>query len=249
MRTTRSLIVATVCGLVALAVMLPVNAALAQPNAALNANRHIYQPNFKPFGMTYGEWGAAWWQWAMSIPDKVNPILDPDGSQCAVAQQGPVWFLAGSGGTLPSPVVRKCTIPAGKAIFIPIVNIFNDYPCPDPAFQPAVGQSIESFLAEGAKKIIDAVDLLEADLDDEPVTDLDKYRGASRMVQFTGAANLNQVFDACITGSPQLGVSDGFWLMVKPFSVAREHTLRIKGGISTFPFVTEVTYHLTIVNR
>ena len=61
------------------------------------------------FGATYGEWSARWWQWALSIPAAVNPILDATGANCARDQVDDVWFLAGTfGGT----VTRSCTIPA-----------------------------------------------------------------------------------------------------------------------------------------
>src|SRR5688572_29233456 len=29
----------------------------------------------KLFGKSYEEWGAQWWQWAMSIPKSENPML------------------------------------------------------------------------------------------------------------------------------------------------------------------------------
>jgi len=48
----------------------------------------------------------AWWQWAMSIPDEVNPVRDLTGANCDVGQQGKVWFLAGGFGS--SKIRRKC---------------------------------------------------------------------------------------------------------------------------------------------
>ena len=45
-------------------------------------------------GEGYPELTARWWQWAMAAP--VEPYLDPDGRLCAMNQDGPVWFLAGT---------------------------------------------------------------------------------------------------------------------------------------------------------
>lgn len=68
------------------------------------------------------ELSAQWWQWALSIPESANPLNEftDAGAVCMVGQRGPVWFLAGTlvGGT----VSRKCSVPAGTAIFFPVVN-------------------------------------------------------------------------------------------------------------------------------
>lgn len=210
-----------------------------------NANNHVYPPDSKPFGMTYGEWGGAWVQWALSIPAEVTPFLDPDGTHCGTLQSGPVWFLAGTGGPL-SRVTRTCSIPLGRAIFLPIAGYLNDYPCPNPAFQPAPGQSIEAFLAEGAAPFTDQVHVIEAELDGVPIVNLMAFRSRTPMVSFTAAANLRRDdVDPCITGSPQLGVADHYALMLKPLS-AGNHTLHFKAGISSSVITTDVTYHLTI---
>src|SRR5213083_1086403 len=85
---------------------------------AENPNPGVLPPHSHSHGLTYAEWGAAWWQWVLSIPFAQNPIFDSTGEDCDVGQSGPVWFLAGTSG---STAVRSCTIPAGKSIFFPIV--------------------------------------------------------------------------------------------------------------------------------
>jgi hypothetical protein len=63
-----------------------------------------------------------WWQWALETPASENPLTDTTGQFAAVNQSGRVWFLAGNpGGT----TVRTITVPAGKALFFPIVNVFD----------------------------------------------------------------------------------------------------------------------------
>jgi hypothetical protein len=237
---------AGVCSLVAaLGFTLLALGGSAEAGTTGDANGLVYQPDSKPFGMTYGEWAGTWWQWVLGIPKNVSPFLDTNGAQCGSLQQGPVWFLAGTSGPLAS-AVRECSIPAGQAILIPIVTFLNDYPCPIPPppgapFEPAPGQSIEAFLTAGATGVVDTAGVLEAEIDGKPVRNLTAYRATSRMIQFTAAKDLDAL-DACITGSPQVGVADGYWLMLKPLSVGR-HTLHIKGDS------TEATYHLTIVHR
>lgn len=76
----------------------------------------------RPYGQTYGRWAATWWQWALGIPAAENPLVDTTGASCGQRQVGDVWFLAGALG--PTPVTRSCTIPAGKALLVPLINNF-----------------------------------------------------------------------------------------------------------------------------
>jgi len=214
---------------------------------AQDPNPGVLPPHSHSYGMTYAEWSTLWWRWAESFPVATNPILDPTGAGCALGQTGPVWFLAGTFG---GPATRTCTVPAGKAILLPLVNILNDYPCPDPTFQPGPGQSLEDFLTEGAEFFIDHVTELEAEVDGVALQDLFDYRATSRLFSFTGDTSLQQI-DACITGSPQAGVSDGYWIMLRPLSVGN-HTIHFRGK-EVFPgpsvFETDVTYNLTVAPR
>ena len=57
-----------------------------------------FPPDSIPYQRTYAEWTAEWWKWFISIPTGDNPLNDPSGERCALGQQGPVWFLVGSGG-------------------------------------------------------------------------------------------------------------------------------------------------------
>src|SRR4030081_3634226 len=83
--------------------------------------------------MTYGQWSARWSQWALAIPKGTNPLLDTTGAKCAVGQGGPVWFLAGTFGS--GSVSRSCTVPAGKALFFPVVNAFYVQEPPDVTYE------------------------------------------------------------------------------------------------------------------
>src|SRR5262249_55520548 len=102
----------------ALGIMMPTTAPLVQAQGN-QRNAGVLPPNSNPFGITYGEWSAAWWQWLLAIPAPVNPNLDLTGANCGQGQSGQVWFLAGNfGGTS----TRTCTMPAGRALLVPILN-------------------------------------------------------------------------------------------------------------------------------
>jgi hypothetical protein len=114
----------------ALALAVPVQRARADSNP----NPGILPPHSQAYGKTYGGWSAVWWQRVLAIPAHdqngqiLNPLLDDTGARCGVGQAGPIWFLAGS---LTGSAVRdQCTVPAGKALFFPLVNIADFHvPC------------------------------------------------------------------------------------------------------------------------
>src|ERR1043166_7619997 len=125
---------------------------------AENANPGLIPINANPYGHSYVEWSERFWQHAVSIPADRNPGLG-NGS-CAERQSGPVWFLVN-----PLSGQSSCTMPAGKALFFPAIGVENDYPCPDPNFHPAPGQSLEDFLTQGARAVIDQVTSLDVEVD------------------------------------------------------------------------------------
>ena len=64
------------------------------PTAASAQKAHVFPPNAHPFGASYGEWQARWFEWFIEIPAPVNPFFDETGALCGTNQSGPVWFLA-----------------------------------------------------------------------------------------------------------------------------------------------------------
>lgn len=72
-------------------------------------------------GKSQQAYANAWWQWAVSMPEEDSPIKDRVGIKCGVNQQGPVWFLAGGFGS--ARIHRECTIPIGKQLFFPVINM------------------------------------------------------------------------------------------------------------------------------
>jgi hypothetical protein len=213
------------------------------PLTSTNPNPKVLPPGSNPYGASYGEWGARWWQWALSGPLATNPILDPDGSYCDLAQSGPVWHLAGNfGGT----TERACTVPAGKAVFFPIVNFYANYPCPPEfGFEPAPGQTLEEFLREFAGSVIDGAINMAVEVDGTSLTDLTEYRGTSDLFLLDIHPEW-AALDPCVTGEPQPAVTDGYWLMLAPLAPGG-HTLHFHAELPSFGFVLDVTYDLTVI--
>jgi hypothetical protein len=209
-------------------------------------NPGVLPPHSRPFGKNYGQWGAAWWQWAYSFPADINPVLDQTGAFSGLGQSGPVCFLAG---TFSGAVERTCTIPTGKAVFFPMINVLNDYPCPpDFGFEPAPGQTLEDFLTQADDFYMEHVTALAMELDGVALQNPFGYRGTSKLFYFTADPSL-QGNDPCIIGTPQPGVSDGYWVMLAPLTPG-QHTLHFTGTY-TFPewdwvSTVDITYELTV---
>jgi hypothetical protein len=213
----------------AICVVLVVAMAGIMVTYADDPNPRVWPVDSNPYGMTYGEWSAAWWQWALAIPEDVNPILDMTGEYCGEEQSGKVWFLTGTFG---GSAERTCTIPAGKAILFPVINA--------QCSQVQGDGTTERKLRECAVAMIDSVTIVEATVDEIPLQDLVDYRVVSPLFSFELPEN--NILDLKIV-SPS--VSDGYWILLKPLQ-AGEHTIYFRGVVPEFEFETEVTYTLHV---
>ena len=214
--------------------------ALAQSSRA-NPNPGVVPPNARVMGQNYADWGAAWWRWAYSIPFDQNPITDPDGRYGHLGQSGPVWFVAGTSGTTNT---RTIPVPAGKHVFFPIINFISDWPCPGGNF--CEGIPLQQCLRDQATFFMDAVTELEVTVDGNPLRMLRRYRATSDVFMFTGHPS-NVQLDSCITGTPQPGLSDGYWIMLEPLPTGA-HVIHFRGKlvIGSFEFETQLTVNLLV---
>ena len=197
----------------------------------------VYPLNSKPYGLTYGEWTAKWWQWALSIPKDTNPGADTTGKNCALKQSGPVWFLAGTFG---GPATRTCTIPTGKAIFLSLINAQCNY-----LSKPNLKTAAE--LLACAKSENEGITGLDATIDGVKVQGLSNYRVQSPLFDITYIPNN---VDGAPIGKTQ-GISDGYWVMLKPLPIGN-HTIHMAGSVVNYAsgalnnFANEVTYHIKV---
>jgi hypothetical protein len=198
----------------------------------------VFPPDSRPYGLTYSEWTAKWWQWVFSMPESINPTIDDTGRNCANNQSGPVWFLAGTGGGL---VTRECTIPSDKGILIPIINVVCDS-----ATEPALDTEAE--LRACAQDDQDTVIGKEITVDGRSVGNLDSYRFQTSVFNLTFPENNI----AGVTPQTAKALSDGFWILLEPLSPGM-HEVHFKAllgdptatGLTNFAL--DVRYVLTVV--
>ncbi|MBP6854455.1 MAG: hypothetical protein KA164_22855 [Rhodoferax sp.] len=185
------------------------------------------------------QWAEGFTRWIYSVPLGVSPVTDTTGAHCGANQEGPVWFLTVPIGVA-SPFSRTCVVPHGKAIFTPIAAYPNTYPCPNPAFQPAPGQSIDDFLAGDAALVAESYSLVEATLNGVP---LQPRRVTTRSFRVSAAVDLSAV-DGCVTGSMQTVLVDGHFIAIDPLPRG-DHLLQVRSN-SAFFGVTEGSFLLQV---
>jgi hypothetical protein len=210
---------------------------------AHNANPGVFPINSRPYGQTYGQWSARWWQYAFSLT-----TFDA----CPAEPSGQVRFLAGT--TDGSIADRKCTVPVGKAILFPIINaewsVVEAQANGDACFVPASPSGTsDKALRACATAQINHVTKLEASVDGVPLQDLTNYRAVSPPFNFTSVPG--NPFGVCQpAGCSSHAVADGYWIMLTPLSPGA-HTVQFRGEaffpeLNNFTFVTGATYHLTV---
>nr|WP_297351433.1 hypothetical protein [uncultured Caldimonas sp.] len=158
---------------------------------------------------------AEWWQWALSFPRGSGPVADVTGERCALGQRGDVWFLAGAFGS--SKVRRTCSIPAGKTLFFPLINM---------AYWPS--RDATNFTCNRAKELAalnneTALDLF-AEVDGVSLPNLERLRVAS--VRCFDAFARVPADEKPYKAYP--AATDGYWLQLKPLPRG-QHTLKFGG--------------------
>src|SRR4029453_12829086 len=126
-------------------------------------------------------------------------------------EEGPVVFLPRIAGPRVFSGSRTCTIPFGKAILLEIGAYVDPWPCPDPNFKPAPGQSLYDFLCGDAKAFMDGVNRLEVSIDGRAIDDVLGYRFASEEIFTLTGDPTFAALDPCVTGTPQPAIVNGFF--------------------------------------
>jgi hypothetical protein len=198
-----------------------------------------------PHGKSYGEWGVAWWQWALSIPAATNPLLDNTGEFAGLGQSGSVWFLAGTFG---NAVERSVTIPSGKTLLLPVHQwMFGAIAGDCEPSNPGVPCDVPT-LRTAAAAAATAVETMEVTIDGRTVPQVFNYRAVSPD-SFSVTLPANNVIEflglPVPAGTYEPQVSDGYWLMLTPLSVGT-HTIRVHAVNSAFGVDYVVTWHITI---
>ncbi|HEY6883642.1 MAG TPA: hypothetical protein VI278_06350 [Nitrososphaeraceae archaeon] len=204
-----------------------------------NINPGIYSKDSNPSGVSYGGWIAKWWLWTMGIPSGEHPRDHFSQQTCSVHQSGPVWFLAD---LLSGKQERTCTIPAGKAILVPMLtgNCDADGTTPGAPASESDPALIQCAIAG------DQYGVISASLDGRQLQNLQQYRTA------TGFFNLVVPNDNAYSNKPGTwrAYSEGFFVFLEPLPPGN-HDLHLTTSVFnpynvSYNYSADLTYHLII---
>jgi hypothetical protein len=213
---------------------------------------YVLNPNDTVSGETITQWTEDWWRWAWQAPASSNPASDPDGRFAHVNGNdgsGPVFFISGSPSQDAASVTeRDITVPAGKAILFPLINVIDaegpGIPASIPGLNPIATTNlvISDFMSHVNK------DTLFANIDGVGVKNPLAYS------ERTGIFSLGPVQDGSVLNS--FGVSagtptpttkaDGYWLMLNGLPQG-DHTLAFGGSMTGSQYSGDLFNH-TVVN-
>jgi hypothetical protein len=195
-------------------------------------------------GKPQSAWTADWWQWAMSFPFASSPMFDGDGSRAGYGNTGPVFFVAGAFG---GDYTRKFNVPAGKPLFVPVVNAI--------AFQTLATDTEADLRALAAPTnvfamwaTVNGTSLNAQLLNHRQQSPL--FKLSSPLLADFGFCWNDSTEDPTCSNPPVYqdgdAVSDGYWLMLEPLSLGQTYDV-VVGGIFQDGSELNITANITAV--
>jgi hypothetical protein len=204
-----------------------------------NGNPGVIPPQARYRGLSYSDLEARFWQAAYSIPvvDGDHPFI----SGGAFGGDDGVVFLSAVVG---APATVEVTVPAGTALFLPVVNAECSVIEPDPFH----GDN-EDELRACANEHIDNTSGRSAEIDGKAVKNLDAYRVESPLYEFGPLPEDNLLAFLGVdapAGSTSPSVDAGYYLLLAPLSVG-EHVVRVGANLDEFGVSIDTTFRITVV--
>ncbi len=237
LRVCLAIVVALACGVLATA---PASAQVRDSSARASSL------STSPYGNSYGDWAAAWWQWTLALPVPENPLFDETGALCGNGQSGPVWFLGGVV-NVSGTAERTCAVPSGKALFFPILNV----ECSNVEGNgdtPVALRACASGFMDNAAGLFLEIDGDRISVRRQRVTSPSFHFSLpeDNFLQFFG---VNAPAGSCLPGAtacePYQAAGDGAYVMLGPLSDGA-HTIHFGGSFPAFNFSLDITYHLVV---
>jgi hypothetical protein len=226
----------------------------------IGAWAYVLAPEEPHYGASYGLWSQRWWQWVYELPRTNHPLFDDVGTDAAVGQVNPVWFIGGEIGSLFAPsdgsAERTITIPGGMALFFPILNVsWTNQECVDPDTAYTYTE-LRQFAADAVESVVDIYCQVDGTtiIDSPDMTGAARFRAQAEEFSYT-IPDDNVFVDICgdfpvsVTHDPV--ASDGIWLMLAPLPPG-PHEIRFGGTFPGAPptfvsFQLDVVYHITVL--
>jgi hypothetical protein len=196
----------------------------------------VLAPDSTVAGKSIADWTAAWWTWALQAPAKQNPLTDTTGAFANVNNNGPVFFIAGTGGPA-GPVSRSFAIPAGRPVLIPLINFFDTEPAeifPQPRPTLDDRKNAVDVVVAGWLNAVQPASLF-ASIDGNPVSNLTQYLEVTGLFSMgpTQADSVIASFGVPVGAELFPTKAAGYWLMIEGLSPG-PHTLHFGGSSNAF---------------
>lgn len=171
----------------------------------------IFNPQDKPFGLSYQEHIKNYWNWYVSIPKEQHPAKDLIGNRCALGQNNissDVFYLSGN---TSNNIERICEVPKDKGLVIPIIVAEMADKEVDPEKYP---NPTNETLSKIVKKDQDSVTNMFLKIDDHEyqMNNLSKYRFGNDAFNLNFSEN--NIFDVPVGSA--IAVADGHYIITKP---------------------------------
>ena len=222
--------------------------------AASSSSAQVLPPSSLPYGYSYQEWSAKWWQFYYGqSTDNMRPL---GFSGICEGPASRVLFLNGAPAT--TTETNHVTILAGTPLFFAILAFAADNTsCPTNTFTT---NSADVLADEAVAGWNGAATLTTCTIDGVAVPGLDNptttiYNVVSPPFSYTTAEKDNIVAVAegepCLPGGLTIypAVADGVYLMLSPLSPGKHtiHSVGVAGPLSS-PFLKlDITYDITVL--
>jgi hypothetical protein len=220
------------------------------PSDTTKKTLDLVDPGGMPYGNSYAGWSAAWMQYAMSFapPGCENPFLDETGANCELYQdtESPVFYLSGNLGGV--SLRDECVVPAGRALFFPLINVFGDN-AGVPADMVVSDEVLKGFVEDTYATIVP--DSLHLSVDGQSIGHLERGGVPSAPYTIELAAGANAYTCAMVDGveGDFSGYIGGYWAMLPPLAKGT-HEIAFGGSTTDSPqgkaLVLDVTYALSV---
>jgi hypothetical protein len=201
-------------------------------------NTLVFPKQGEHYGTTYEKLVVRWWQWAVGQPRQKSPLLDSTGVNSTQAQDGVVWFLAGT--LNPDRVTRTLTIPPDvNALFFPVITfMLSTLELPDAEpdeLKPIVNNAVggvdrkQAYLDGNFPNVVpvESPDVFDIDTPDNSI--------------------LSDLYGNAIGEKSGKAFADGYWVFMNLLE-AGNHVVRFSGSLhyGEYEYSTDTTYNLTI---
>lgn len=197
----------------------------------------LFSETDRPYGMTYGAWTTAWWQWIMPISHEKSPLLDETGENWNINQpSSEVWFLIGNFAKKEVSFPRRnITMEPGRSILFPILNCMA-------TFLEYQDLKTHNDLLEHVEKDVNTVVKKELFINGKSY---DATRVSTDPRIFRVSVSEHNAFEIKNSG-PTDAAADGYWVFLKPLPKG-SYIISFEGSCEFGRLNAGATYELRIV--